>query len=385
MPSNSDPFQKARESGPVTECEFQGRPVPMILRHKELREAAKDWKTFSSDAPFRVPIPSEESVRSIRQLPIETDPPDHTDYRRIVEPFFNRPREEWMQEKIRELIEEILGKALAMASVETVHEIALPLQSRSLACLLGMPDSEAEEWISWGVNTLRDGELSQEKGARLEQYIHRQLDRAEAAPGGDFFSALGQAEFRGRRLTREEMLGFSNLVFAGGRDTVIHSITSILAWFAAHPEALKALRADSKLVMSATEEFMRYFSPLTHIGRVCPQAGDLHGTPVAADQSVSFCWASANRDASVFENPDAMQLDRKPNPHIAFGSGPHTCLGALHARVLIRIFLRILSERVDGITVLDKQEHIESVSQFDRTIGYERLVVQFKVREPDAP
>lgn len=382
--ASPDPFKAARESGPVAECEFQGNPAPMILRHKELRDAARDWKTFSSDAPFRVPIPCEESVRSVRQLPIETDPPDHTEYRRIVESFFNRPREGDMQEKVRLLIEEILGEALAKQSVEAVNEIALPLQSRSLACLLGVPDSEAEEWMSWGVNPLADGELSAEKGARLEQYIHRQLDRAEAAPGEDLFSALAQAEFRGRKLTREEMLGFANLVFAGGRDTVIHSITSMLAWFSSHPEALRALRADPKLVMGATEEFMRHISPLTHIGRVCPHAGDVHGTPVAAGQTVSLCWASANRDTAVFENPDEMQFDRKPNPHVAFGSGPHTCLGALHARVLFRIFLRTLSERVDAITILEKQEHIEDVSQFRRHIGYDKLVVNFTAREPDA-
>ncbi len=376
-----DPFEIARETGPVAECEFQGKPVPMILRHRDVREAARDWKTFSSDAPFRVPIPSEESVRTIRQLPIETDPPDHTDYRRIVEPFFNRPREEDMQENIRCLIEELLGSALEKECVEAVSEIALPLQSRSLACLLGVAVSEADEWISWGVNVLRDGELSVEKGARLEQYIHRKLDRAEKEPGGDFFSALVQADFRGRRLTRAEMLGFSNLVFAGGRDTVIHSVTSIFAWFAGHPEALEALRRDPKLAMSATEEFMRYFSPLAHIGRVCPHAGDLHGTPVEADQSISLCWASANRDAAVFAAPDEVQMDRKPNPHIAFGSGPHTCLGALHARTLFRILLRTLSGRVRKITVIESQEHIESISQFNRQTGFEKLVVKFTALE----
>ncbi len=164
MPSTSDPFQPARESGPVVPCEFQGRAVPMILRHKEVREAARDWKTFSSDAPFRVPIPSEESVRSVRQLPIETDPPEHTELRKIVEPFFNRPRGVEMQQKIQDLIREILAEATAHESIEAVDGFALPLQSRSLALLLGVPDSEAREWMCWGVNALRDGELSSEKG-----------------------------------------------------------------------------------------------------------------------------------------------------------------------------------------------------------------------------
>ena len=88
MNKSSDPFREPRKDVGHLECEFQGESVPMILRHEDVRRAAKDWKTFSSDAPFRVPIPSEEDVRSMRQLPIETDPPDHTAYREIVEPFF---------------------------------------------------------------------------------------------------------------------------------------------------------------------------------------------------------------------------------------------------------------------------------------------------------
>jgi cytochrome P450 len=353
----------------------------MLLRHKEVRDAARDWKTFSSDAPFRVPIPSEESVRTVRQLPIETDPPDHTELRKIVEPFFNRPRQPEMQDRIRSLVRELLRDALGAESLEAVNGIALPLQSRALGLLLGVPDSEAREWIGWGVNALREGELSAEKGAQLERYIQGRLDRALAQPGEDFFSALAQAEFRGRRLAREEMVGFANLVFAGGRDTVIHSVTTILAYFAAHPEALGALRENPKLASTAVEEFMRHLSPLTHIGRVCPRDGDLHGTPVKADQSVSLCWASANRDASVFEAPDEVRLERKPNPHIAFGSGPHVCLGALHARTLLRALLEELASSVSRIEVLEAREHVERLSQFERQVGYERLVVRFTRRE----
>ena len=82
-----DPFRKGRQESGVLKCPFHGEDITMILRHEDVRRAAKDWKTFSSDAPFRVPIPSEEAVHTMRQLPIETDPPEHTDYREIVEPF----------------------------------------------------------------------------------------------------------------------------------------------------------------------------------------------------------------------------------------------------------------------------------------------------------
>jgi cytochrome P450 len=317
-------------------------------------------------------------------LPIETDPPDHTEYRRLIEPFFNRPREAWMQEEIRELIAGMLGDALARESVEVVGEFALPLQSRALAILLGVPSAEAEEWIRWGVNVFKDPDsdgLSEEKGARLDVYIRRRLDMAESAPGEDFFSALTRAEFRGRHLTREEMTGFCNLAFAGGRDTVIHSISSIIAHIAERPEILRMLRDDPKLVMSATEEFMRHISPITHLGRVCPHGADVHGTRVEPDGRVSLCWASANRDASVFDSPDELCLDRKPNPHVAFGSGPHTCVGALHARVLFRILLEELSARVEAIRASEKTHHIEPIAHFERQIGFDKLVVKLVALE----
>src|SRR4026209_932433 len=100
MDNISDPFREARQQDGVLECEFQGENVPMILRHEDVRQAAKDWKTFSSDAPFRVPIPSEEAVRTMRQLPIETDPPEHAEYRAIVDPFFARPKQPEMIAKV---------------------------------------------------------------------------------------------------------------------------------------------------------------------------------------------------------------------------------------------------------------------------------------------
>ncbi|MFM9031262.1 MAG: cytochrome P450, partial [Opitutaceae bacterium] len=104
----------------------------MILRHADVREAARDWRTFSSDAPFRVPIPSEEAVRSMRQLPIETNPPEHTDYRAIVEPFFQRAKRPEVIAKVEALIGGLLSTVLARDSFEVVADFALPVQSRAL-------------------------------------------------------------------------------------------------------------------------------------------------------------------------------------------------------------------------------------------------------------
>ena len=375
MSSISDPFRDARHESGVLQCPFHGENITMILRHEDVRRAAKDWQTFSSDAPFRVPIPSEEDVRTVRQLPIETNPPEHTDYRAIVEPFFQRAKDPAMIGQVEALIDEMLTRALGRESIEIVHEFALPVQSRALTYLLNVPEPEADAWIGWGIHVFKVTGGEFKKGTVLEDYLQARFDRAEADPGEDFFSALTKADFRGRKLTREEMLGFANLAFAGGRDTIIHSISTALGHLAAHPEALEYLRADPKRITLASEEFFRVFMPLTHIGRVCPADTDLHGVSVKAGDRVSLCWASANHDESVFQAPDELRLDRKPNPHLSFGFGTHLCLGAPHARLILRTLLQKCCERVRRIEILEARAHVEHEARYERVSGYDALRV----------
>ena len=377
MSNLPDPFREPRNKDGVLECPFQGEKVPMILRHEDVRKAAKDWKTFSSNAPFRVPIPSEEDVRTMRQLPVETDPPDHTDYRKIVEPFFLRAKNPVVIVQVEALMDEMLTGALARESIEVVREFALPIQSRALAYLLNLPESEATTWISWGIHVFRDGAS---KGTTLEAYLHQQFDRATANPGDDLFSALTKATFHGRPLTREEMMGFANLVFAGGRDTVIHTISSVLGYLAGHPEALEFLRQDPARIVHAVEEFYRVITPLTHIGRVCPVETNVHGVTVQPGGRTSLCWASANQDEAAFDTPAEVRLDRKPNPHLAFGFGAHLCLGAAHARLLVRTLLQKCIDRVGRITVLEAKERVENEERYQRVVGYESLTVKFHPR-----
>jgi cytochrome P450 len=374
-----DPFKKARAEAPVLQCPFRGEPITMILRHEDVRKSAKDWHTFSSDAPFRVPIPSEEDVRTMRQLPIETDPPEHTEYRAIAEPFFKRAKDPGMIARVEALIDRLLDEALSRGTNEIVHEFALPLQSHALTYLLNVPESEAATWIGWGIHVfrVRDG---LKPGTELEEYLHRQFDLAEAAPGEDFFSALVQAEYRGRRLTREEVMGFANLAFAGGRDTIIHTVSNIFAYLSENPAALDFLRGDPGRAVHASEEFFRVYIPLTHIGRVCPADTEVGGVTVPAGQRVSLCWSSANRDETVFDAADEIRLDRKPNPHLAFGFGTHLCLGAPHARLLVRTLLQKLAERVASVEVLSSEERVEREEKYERIVGYDALTVRLSAR-----
>ena len=172
-------------------------------------------------------------------------------------------------------------------------------------------------------------------------------------------------------------------MFAGGRDTVIHSVACAIGHLAAHPDALAYLRADPGRIVLASEEFFRVFMPLTHIGRVCPADTDVRGLTVKAGDRASLCWASANLDEAVFERADEIRLDRRPNPHVAFGFGPHLCLGAAHARTVMRTLLDVLCRRVATIEEVESSPRVERTAAYERPLGYESLVV--RLRPPASP
>jgi hypothetical protein len=146
---------------------------------------------------------------------------------------------------------------------------------------------------------------------------------------------------------------------------------------AGNPQALDFLRQDPKRIVNAAEEFFRALTPLTQVARVCPVDTEVLGVAVKADHRVSLCWASANYDETVFEAPEEVRLDRKPNPHVAFGFGAHLCLGAPYARLIVRSLLKTLCERVKEITVLHAEEHVENEARYRRAVAYESLTARF--------
>ena len=370
-----DPFKEARAKCPIMVGDFQdGEKIPMILGLKNVRKAAKDWESFSSDAPPRVPIPSEEHLRDMRQIPLELDPPQHTAYRAIVEPFFLRPKLPEVKAKIEGLIGCLLRQIVKRGTVDVVQDFAIPLQSYAFTYLLNVPEEEADLWVSWGVHVTRVGD-GQAKGSVMQDYNRMMFEKAKENPGEDFYSALNQAQIDGRPLTQKEKEGYAFLAFAGGRDTIIHTLTGMIAYFAKNQEALEYLREHPESVNTAAEEFFRLAMPLTHLARVCPVKTDVHGYEVEAGGRISLTWAAANRDPEVFENPDEVNLERKPNPHIAFGFGHHNCLGAHHARAIMRSFLEQFPKLVSKVTVVENEPCMEVEKDYTRQIGFNKLVV----------
>lgn len=330
----------------ITREPEDGDEIVHVQSYRALRQTARDWAEFSNDALGRIQIPAEDKTRTFRQYPIETDPPVHTAYRALVQDMFNKPFDPAYAALIEALVDRMVSEALDRGEVEVVQEFALPLQSRALTHLLGMPMSEADLWIGWGLHVFRaEHGYDLERAGRLVDYIADRLDRSDLWPGS-LFACLRAAEFEGRPLTRDEQMGMAHLVFAGGRDTVIRLISGGIAYLARNPTAFARLKSEPGLAVTVTEELVRYLSPLPYLGRVCRNGASIDGVTVAPGQRVALCFAQANRDPEVFSEPDQIIPDRRPNPHVGFGSGPHACLGSAHARLLSRTVLQTLARRV---------------------------------------
>ncbi|MDW3191580.1 MAG: cytochrome P450 [Cytophagales bacterium] len=375
-----DPFKTARTTDGVLQMTDHGESVHMVLRMDDLRACAKNWETFSSGTaiPGRIVVPSEEDIREVRQIPVETDPPVHAAFRKLLDVWFKRPLDKAYQEVLEKMIDELLDEVLQMDRLEVVSDFALKLQSHALTLLLNVPCEEATTWISWGTHVFRSEatSLDKDKSAVLDDYIARQIDQAIKTPGKDIYSQLLAAEVDGRKLTREEVHGISNLTFAGGRDTVINVITNTFAYLAENPQHLEQLHQSPRMAALAVEELVRYFAPLTHLGRISTKQTTVCEHAIQQDQKISLCWAAANRDESVFDHPDEVQLDRRQNPHVGFGFGHHKCLGATHARQVIRLMLTQLANKVKSIEILDYQENHEGLGDISRKVGFDELNVR---------
>lgn len=376
-----DAFLKARQEKGIGTMDDQNDPVTMVLRHKDVRKCAHQWANFQSggEEVGRIVIPSEVAIRDTRQIPFEVDPPKHKSFRDILDPWFKRPLQEDYLAKLKTIINEIVEESITQNEIEVVEEFALKLQSRALTLLLNIPYSESELWISWGTHVFRsdDSDLDADKASILYNYIDKQIDLAIENPSESLYSTLLHTEVDGKKMTKEEVKGVLILTFAGGRDTVINAVTNSVAYFAEHPESLQALKEKPEMINNAVEELVRYFAPLTQMGRVVTKDTQVCEHAVKANSRISLNWASANRDENVFDNPNEVVLDRKVNPHVSFGFGTHNCLGATHARQILRMLLATLSEKVTTIKILKTKENIENLGEFNRKVGFDSLKVQF--------
>ncbi|ORB18024.1 hypothetical protein BST36_24355 [Mycolicibacterium moriokaense] len=290
-------------------------------------------------------------------IPLDIDRPEHTKYRKLLDPIFAAKVIAPLEADVRALADELIDKFIDRGHADVYDEFCAILPSTIFLRLMGIPLTDLNYFLKNKDDLLRDieGETISQRderyktaGKRCYDYFNRVLDEREASgsPGDDLLGRFLTAEVDGHSLTRENILDICFLLMIAGLDTVAASLSCILSWFARHPDERRRVVANPEMWPDAIEELMRWETPVP-IGSRTPtvdmQVGD---NLVPAGTHVAVLWAAANLDPEKFKDPMTVDLTRRPNPHYSFASGFHRCLGSHLARMELRAALDQFHRRI---------------------------------------
>jgi cholest-4-en-3-one 26-monooxygenase len=347
-------FARLRRESPVHWQDMPGEPgYWAVLRHADVDYVARNPVLFSAEAGGVV-LENLDPARleQMRGMLLAMDPPRHRDYRQPLVKRFTPAVIGRLEQRVREICRAILGGLPARSEVEFVHDVAAGLPTRVLGELMGLPESDWDhvhhlaelithsqdpDFASDGTDVATDGTAQMAMYAMAFAAARRELE-----PRDDLTSMMLAEPFGGRLMTDLDFGVFFVQLVTAGNDTTQTLLSSGLLALLDHPEQLAAVRADPARIPGAVEEMLRWANPLHYFRRTATDDVELGGTQIKADDKVAMYYTSANRDEAVFDNPQAFDTSRTPNPHLSFGTAEHFCLGAHLARLEARVFFEEL-------------------------------------------
>lgn len=344
-------YDRLRRTCPIARSNKHGG-FWLMTRYEDVRAGAINWRDYTSSVAGVTAIPV-ITPRTEPMLPIEIDPPRHSRYRALVSPVFTPERVAEITPRIGKLATSILERMAEKGSADAVAEFCVPVAIASLAAFTDVPLADSESWVGW-ITKMFD--VSDPVGGAaasrdLVAYIDGLIAARRAAPTGDFISMLMAAGIDGESLDDGQIRSFMTVVFGAGFETTADGLSVMLHWLAEHPADLARLAAEPGLISTAVEEFLRFSSPIQIFGRNAARDLSVHGRRMRAGEIVALGFGSANRDPAMFEAPDELRLDRRPNRHLSFGAGPHLCAGAGVARMEFAVTLEALIEAGIGLAL----------------------------------
>lgn len=324
----------------------------------------------------------DDRVRSM----IHRDPPDHTRLRGLVNKAFTPRAVDAMATHIQGLVDELLDAVQARGRMNVIADFAYPLPVMVIARMLGVPPEDRDRFKQWSdeisialsgdVTALDEATLRRVAAAREElvDYFRAIVAQRRQVPGDDLLTALVRAEEGGGRLTEDELYSTAVLLLIAGNETTTNLIGNGLLALLRHPEQQQRVWADASLVAGAVEEMLRFDSPVQLTTRIAKEDLELHDTKISRGQAVYLALAAANRDPAQFPEPDSFDAGRADNKHIAFGAGPHFCLGAPLARLEAQVALGTLRKRFPNLRL--GAEQVEYRNNFNLR-GLKALPVVF--------
>jgi cytochrome P450 len=289
---------------------------------------------------------------------IQHDRPEHLEMRKAVHSYFTpRSMEAW-RPFVRNAVKDLLDAAEAQGHMDVMQDVATPLPVLVIAQMMGVPEPDrpyirelAEKLLYIGRGEYDRMKPLTEGMQGMIDYVSPLVDERIVNPGDDFISVLAQGEKQGI-FTRHQVLVNTSLLLLAGHETTINLLCNGTLAFMEHPEQWALLKQDpAGWAKRATEECLRYDAPVKSIQRLAAQDVEMRGKVVHKDDRIRWFISSANRDPEVFTNPETFDISRDPNPHVAFGSGVHHCLGATIARLEGQEVFKALAERFPSLHV----------------------------------
>ncbi|PSO07092.1 hypothetical protein B9Q04_12685 [Candidatus Marsarchaeota G2 archaeon BE_D] len=336
-------------------------------------QALRNPTVFSSTPPIQ------GSADSLSGSMILMDPPKHTVFRSLVNRFFTAKAVQVLEPQIERLAENLLNSVEWEDAFDFVEAFAVPLPVTVIARLLGVPEEDMPLFKKWTDSIVGvdggGGYTSSQEG--LNEYFKEIIESRRAEPKSDLISELLSSEVDGRSLSTSELLGFCTLLLVAGNETTTNLLSNAVKAFSENPEAQEKLLANPEATLQlGIEEVLRYYSPVQVLPhRFAKMDTTIGGQTIRSGEQVAIWLGSANRDERKFVNAEKFVVDRRPNEHIAFGSGSHMCLGAPLARLEAKVGLSVFFRRFKGLSV----KEFEMLSG-PLIYGYRRLIVEVEQR-----
>lgn len=322
-----------------------------ITRYEDVLAIEKDPVTYSS---FRAPRPHGDHLPMI----ISMDGREHTMRRKLVSKGFTPRRVRDHEGTVRRICTEIIDRVAPRGECDFVWDIAAPLPLLLIADMLGFPPESYDDLLRWSDDLIRGTTINDpdaalaamEAGLAFREFqLGVIADRRSKPPQDDLVSILCHAEIDGERLDDEDIIQESLLILIGGDETSRHVMTDGMLALLANPDQLAILRDDPTKLEVGVEELLRWVTPIKNMSRTVTCEVTLHGETLCEGDQLILMYPAANRDPRVFTDPDTLDVQRNPNPHLAFGFGPHFCMGASLARMELRVMFGELLRRLPDL------------------------------------
>jgi cytochrome P450 len=341
-------YQLLRDFAPVHNLEIGPRPGTLVSRYDDVMEVLRNPAVFSSKDDA-IDIGQKRPL-----IPLQLDPPEQTQYRKLMAPLFAPKAIDALEAQTRALAIEMIDEVVGEGSCNFHRAVAEPLPSTVFLQLLGLPVSRAAEFIE-----LKDGIIRPTASTEAERIasVHATGEKIYAVledvvaqrveeRRDDFISGFLDEEVEGEKLTPEDVVDIGYLFFLAGLDTVTASLDCMLGYLAQHPDERASLVEDPSLIPNAIEELLRFETPVAGVIRITTEDTEISGCPIKAGSPVSLMLGAANTDERFIESADEVDFHREVNKHIAFGAGAHRCLGSHLARMELRVVMEEWHARV---------------------------------------